>query len=162
MAAALAAAVTGTALFLTSPQEWVTSRGLALATTVLAGGACAGVLGARLLLGLRFRVGVGNVLPATDFGPLALLLSAMALLLPYLRRYRMTVAFGLGSMLLSLGFSRLIPWILKLGIDALGAGADHSKIAGYAGVLVGAAALGGVFLYLQRWLIIGTSRRIAE
>lgn len=63
-------------------------------------------------------------------------------------------------MVLSLAATRLIPWILKLGIDALEAGAGHEQIAGYAGLLVAAAAVGGAFLYLQRWLIIGTSRRI--
>lgn len=84
----------------------------------------------------------------------------LALLLPYVKRYRRQVALGLGCMVLSLAATRLIPWLLKLGIDALEAGASHDRIGGYAGLLVAAAAAGGAFLYLQRWLIIGASRRI--
>jgi ATP-binding cassette, subfamily B, multidrug efflux pump len=63
-------------------------------------------------------------------------------------------------MFLSLGFSRVIPWILKLAIDALGEGAGRSEITRYTLYLVGAAALGGAFLYAQRWLLIGTSRLV--
>ncbi len=81
-------------------------------------------------------------------------------MLPYLRRYRVQILTGLVCMVFSLAATRLIPWILKLGIDALGAGTSHEQIAGYAGLLIGAAAVGGLFLYLQRWLIIGASRRI--
>ncbi len=84
----------------------------------------------------------------------------LRLLLPYLKRYRRRLGLGLGALLLSLCFSRLIPWILKLGIDALDAGIDHNRILPYILLLVGAAIGGGVLLYAQRWLLIGTSRYV--
>ncbi len=74
LAAALAAATTGTALFLASPPAWVSTQDLVLGVTVLAGAACAGLLAARAFSRLRFSV---------DWGPIALLLGTAALLLPY-------------------------------------------------------------------------------
>ncbi len=67
---------------------------------------------------------------------------------------------GIGSMLLAIGFSRLTPWFMKLAIDALGRHEPLSVVLRFVAAMVGAALLGGLFLYLQRWLLIGTSRRI--
>jgi ATP-binding cassette subfamily B protein len=78
-------------------------------------------------------------------------------------------------MLLATGFSRLIPWLLKLAIDALKIGAAAEVAAGAApgggtttlqrvlflgAAMVGAGILHALFLYAQRWRMIGVSRRI--
>ena len=63
-------------------------------------------------------------------------------------------------MVLSAAFSRVIPWILKLGLDALGEEIPHEQLLKYVIALVGAAVLVGLFLYFQRWLLIGASRFI--
>ncbi len=63
-------------------------------------------------------------------------------------------------MLLAISMLRLIPWLLKLAIDDLKAGAPPERITHLALGMVGAAALGGLCLYLQRWLVIGASRLI--
>ncbi len=98
-----------------------------------------------ILLGrLRRRRAIGN----------------LKLLLTYLRRYRARLAIGLTSMLLATVFSRLIPWLLKLAIDGLKAGEPLGHIVQIAAGMVVAAAFGALFLYLQRWLLISTSRRV--
>lgn len=74
LAAALAAAVAGCALFLTISQGRVASQGLATGVVVLAAAACAGLLVAGGLWRLRLNA---------DLGPPVLLLSAVTLLLPY-------------------------------------------------------------------------------
>ena len=65
-------------------------------------------------------------------------------------------------MLLAIGFTRLVPWLMKIAIDLLREGEPPSGVAPYAVGMLGAAIVGGFFLYLQRWLLIGTSRRIAR
>lgn len=84
----------------------------------------------------------------------------MRALFPYLRRYRSVVLLGLFAMLLYTGFSRLIPWLLMLGIDSLKAGEPLERVGLFGFGMAGAAALGGIALYFQRWLLIGASRKI--
>lgn len=63
-------------------------------------------------------------------------------------------------MLVSIAVSRLVPWFLKLAIDTLRAEGPWDDVIRYTILMVIAALVGGLFLYLQRWLIIGTSRRV--
>jgi len=63
-------------------------------------------------------------------------------------------------MLLAIGFSRATPWFMKLAIDTLRDGQPLSAVMKYVGAMVATALAGGLFLYFQRWLIIGASRRI--
>lgn len=63
-------------------------------------------------------------------------------------------------MVLSIGLSRLSPWFMKLAIDGLREGLPIGRVMVYVGAMVGVALAGGVFLYLQRWLVIGASRHI--
>jgi ATP-binding cassette subfamily B multidrug efflux pump len=77
-----------------------------------------------------------------------------------LRPYRRTLLLGLGAMLLATGFSRLIPWILKIAIDELSAGASLQRIFVLAAAMIGAAGASAFFLYMQRWQLIGTSRMV--
>lgn len=88
-----------------------------------------------------------------------------------MRRYRGALLLGLGAMLLATAFSRLIPWLLKLAIDTLKIGGADGAVTGggaaplprvllLGAAMVGAGILHAFFLYLQRWHMIGTSRRI--
>jgi len=67
---------------------------------------------------------------------------------------------GFAAMVLSIGFLRIIPWLLKLSIDGIRSGGDSGDVLKFVVGMVAAAALGGFFLYLQRWLIIGASRYV--
>ncbi len=85
---------------------------------------------------------------------------SLSMLLPYLKRYRISIALGLGSMILATGFSRLIPWMIKLAIDTLKSESGNGEITHYIGLMVAAALAGAVFLYVQRLMIASSSRRI--
>lgn len=86
---------------------------------------------------------------------------------PYLRRYRARLFSGFLCIFATTAFMLLVPWLLKLAIDDLkgavetGAG-DLSRLSllGYAGIIVGAALVGGFFRFLMRYLMIGASRLI--
>ena len=52
------------------------------------------------------------------------------------------------------------PWLLKFAIDDLLAGATLDKVRFYAAALLGLAAVGGVFRFLMRRIIIGASREV--
>jgi len=63
-------------------------------------------------------------------------------------------------MILATFFSRLIPWFLKLAIDALSKESEVGGIINYI-LIMGALALGSAFfLYVQRWMIASSSRKI--
>ena len=53
-----------------------------------------------------------------------------------------------------------VPWIVKYAIDALDEDLPPSKLAQYAWIIVGLTAFQGVFRFLMRRILIGTSRRI--
>jgi len=81
-------------------------------------------------------------------------------LLGYVARYR--TAFTLGSLCIvaTTAISLAGPWVLKYAIDDLTARVTAAKLAFYGGALLGLAAIGGVFRFLQRRIIIGASRDI--
>ncbi|MFH1144424.1 MAG: ABC transporter ATP-binding protein [Candidatus Eisenbacteria bacterium] len=81
-------------------------------------------------------------------------------MIPYLRPYRRAMFLGLGAMLLATGFSRLIPWILKIAVDGLTANVPLGRIVILGLAMIAAAGVSALFLYLQRWQLIGTSRRV--
>ena len=92
-------------------------------------------------------------------------MGSLKALLPYLGRYRLALVLGFGAMVLAIGFSRLAPWFMRLALDsleALGPGGDRSPVYRNTAWMFLVALLGGAFLYFQRWLIIGTSRRVEE
>lgn len=81
-------------------------------------------------------------------------------LLPYIRHHRGALLAGTGFMLAKTALFLSIPWILRQGIDAISRGESTSVLARTALWIVVVSALGGFFLYWQRWIIIGASRRI--
>jgi ATP-binding cassette subfamily B multidrug efflux pump len=85
----------------------------------------------------------------------------------YLARYRRRLLLGFACILVTNAFALSIPWLLKLAIDGLkvsvegGTGSlTREGLLGYAGLIVGAALVGGFFRYLMRSLMIGASRYI--
>jgi len=85
---------------------------------------------------------------------------AVRRLLPFVSRYRRQFAIGLGCVVLSTAIQLLSPWVLKYAIDDLTTGVTRAKLAFYAAVLLGLAAVGGVFRYAMRLILIGASRQI--
>ncbi|HXI12137.1 MAG TPA: ABC transporter ATP-binding protein [Thermoanaerobaculia bacterium] len=81
-------------------------------------------------------------------------------LLHYLHRYRFTLSLGALCVLGSAAFSLAKPLIIGNAVDQLSTAITRHDLIRYGLLLVGASAIEGVFLYLQRSIIIGASRRI--
>ncbi|MDH5761270.1 MAG: ABC transporter ATP-binding protein/permease [Gemmatimonadota bacterium] len=82
-------------------------------------------------------------------------------LLPYFRPYLKGFAWGLLFVVLANVFTLAGPYLLKLAIDGLSdPSATHRKVAGYAGLIVVTALLGGAARFGMRELLNGLSRRM--
>ncbi|HET7102671.1 MAG TPA: ABC transporter ATP-binding protein [Terracidiphilus sp.] len=81
-------------------------------------------------------------------------------LFSYMRRYRWGYVWGLLSCVLTNAVWVLFPKVLQAAIDDLDRGVTRRQILIFAGLLVLIALVKGVFLYLQRWILIGISRKI--
>jgi ATP-binding cassette, subfamily B, multidrug efflux pump len=81
-------------------------------------------------------------------------------LLAYVLRYRRAFLAGLVCVVGTASVGLAAPWILKLAIDDLTRGVDVDKIRFYGAAVLGLAAVGGVFRFLMRRIIIGASRGI--
>src|ERR1044071_803069 len=80
-------------------------------------------------------------------------------LLDYADRYRIAFARGFVCVAASAAISLASPWVLKYAIDDLTRGVTLGKVRGYAAALLALAAVGGVFRFLTRRIIIGASRQ---
>lgn len=82
-------------------------------------------------------------------------------LLPYLRPYRRGYTWGLVLVVVTNVFTVLAPWLMKLAVDALDdPDVTASLLAGYAGLVVLTAFLGGAAKYGMREILNGLSRRV--
>lgn len=82
-------------------------------------------------------------------------------LLPYMRPYTRGYLWGLVLVAISNVFTVATPWLLMLGVDSLDdPGVSRGTIAGYAGLLVAAAFVGGAAKFGMRELLNGLSRRV--
>ena len=81
-------------------------------------------------------------------------------LLSYFGHHKKSLTLGFLCVIASAVFSLAKPWIVGAAVNELTRTASRSALIRYGLLLVGAAALEGLFLYLQRWIIIGVSRRI--
>jgi len=82
-------------------------------------------------------------------------------LVPTLRPYRRGYLWGLFLVVITNVFTVAAPWILKLAVDALDdPGVTDSQLAGYAGLIVLTALLGGAAKYGMREILNGLSRRV--
>ena len=75
-------------------------------------------------------------------------------LLPYLAPYRVSLTVGLLLVIASSALTSVIPWLLRLAIDALRAGAPTGRIWMLGGAMVGLAVVGGAMRYGMREVII--------
>ena len=82
-------------------------------------------------------------------------------LLTYVGRYRGAFVFGSVCIVATTVVTLAGPWVLKYAIDDLTrSGVTGAKLRFYGGAILGLAAVGGVFRFLQRRIIIGASRDI--
>ncbi|HUX66559.1 MAG TPA: ABC transporter ATP-binding protein [Terriglobales bacterium] len=79
---------------------------------------------------------------------------------PYLRRYRLRLALGLGILLVNTAVFVLIPYIIDLAIDDLGQGATLAKLLKYCLLLMATVSARAVLNYYQRLILITVSRLI--
>jgi ATP-binding cassette subfamily B protein len=88
------------------------------------------------------------------------MIGALARLLPYLAGVRRSLIIGLAAILAATAISLTAPWVLKYAVDGLTEGVDRTRLAIYAGLVLGLSAAEGVFRYLMRTYLIGASRQI--
>lgn len=81
-------------------------------------------------------------------------------LFSYMRRYRWEYLSGLLACIATNAFSVQFPRVLGMAIDKLDKGITHGQILFFAGLLVAISCGKGIFLYAQRWVLIGISRKI--
>jgi len=106
------------------------------------------------------------------------MLRDLAPLYSYMRRYRWGYLWGTLSCIGTNTIWVLFPQVIKMAIDGIGGnwvihpralqfvvdtlshGSTRGKVLVFAGLLLVIAAVKGVFLYSQRWILIGISREI--
>ena len=82
-------------------------------------------------------------------------------LIKYLKKHRLSFSASIVYILCTDLLALLLPWILKLAIDSIGDFPDSgSLLLRYAGLLVGVAALQGIFRFYMRKILVGMSRKI--
>jgi ATP-binding cassette, subfamily B, multidrug efflux pump len=79
-------------------------------------------------------------------------------LLGRMTRYRRSFLVGFCCTVITSSIALAGPWVLKQAIDDLHLGVTMQKVRLYAGALVVLAAVGGVFRFLMRRIIVGASR----
>jgi ATP-binding cassette subfamily B multidrug efflux pump len=80
--------------------------------------------------------------------------------LGYYREHLPATLVGAGCVVASAVVSLQAPGVVRRAVDALGAGAPMSEIWRYAAIIVGIAAVSGVFLFTQRKLLVSVSRHL--
>ena len=76
----------------------------------------------------------------------------------YLARYRRAFLTGFICVVLATAINTGGPWILKYAIDDLSQGLTFEKVRLYGALLFALSAVGGVFRFLMRRIIVGASR----
>ena len=80
--------------------------------------------------------------------------------LRYLKPYRWQMIAGISCILVSLGFGLLVPYLVGRAVDDLSAGPTWEKVIYYPLVILAVNFGSGIFLFLQRRLLINASRHI--
>ncbi len=81
-------------------------------------------------------------------------------LLAYVVRYRRDFLLGLACVIVTRAVALAGPTVLGHAIDDLTRSVTGLKLAGYGLLLLAIGLLGGLFLFLQRKILIGASRHI--
>jgi ATP-binding cassette subfamily B protein len=85
---------------------------------------------------------------------------AFQVLRPYLWRYRGGLARGMASLVMKDLTAAINPLLIGAAVDALTQGRGMRRVLAIAGLLLGIAAVKGVFQYFMRVILIGISRDI--
>ena len=89
--------------------------------------------------------------------------SSIHLITPYFREHRWRIAVGIVCLIIVDILQLLIPRVIKWAVDGLtGFSVERAELLTYAGSIVAIAILIGVFRYIWRRCLIGTSRIIEE
>jgi len=87
----------------------------------------------------------------------------LAIIKPYFAENRLKIAIGLLSLVVVDGLQLLVPLVIKRAVDDLTTlRVPADRMALYAGSIAGIAVLIGVFRYVWRLCLLGTSRRVEE
>jgi ATP-binding cassette subfamily B multidrug efflux pump len=78
----------------------------------------------------------------------------------YFAPYKGTILLGILCILVSMAFGLFVPYMVGKAIDDLGQGITRDKVIYYPLVILGINFMSGLFLFLQRRLLINTSRHI--
>ncbi len=81
-------------------------------------------------------------------------------LFPYMRRYRWGYLWGSLSCIATNAVSVFAPWVIGKAVDDMKHGVNWRHIQIFSALLILIALVKGVFLYSQRWILIGISRDI--
>ena len=87
-------------------------------------------------------------------------MSPLRRLFQYVVRYRRKFIVGLLCVLVTRSVTLAGPMVLGYAIDDLTRSVTGAKLAGYGALLLAIGAVGGLFLFLQRRILIGASRDI--
>ena len=87
-------------------------------------------------------------------------MSAGRRLLGYVLRYRRDFSLGFLCVIATAAVTLTGPWVLKYAVDDLARGVDAGKLWFYGLALLALAAIGGVFRFVMRRIIIGASRGV--
>ncbi len=78
----------------------------------------------------------------------------------YFKPYKGTILLGILCILVSMAFGLFIPYMVGQAVDDLGREVTRQKVLYYPLVILGISGMSGIFLFLQRRLLINTSRHI--
>src|SRR5215218_2249240 len=78
----------------------------------------------------------------------------------YFAPYKRNIILGILCILVSMAFGLFVPYMVGKAIDDLGLAITWDKIIYYPLVILGINFMSGVFLFLQRRLLINTSRHM--
>ncbi len=78
----------------------------------------------------------------------------------FVKPYKWSMIAGISFILISLLFGLFVPYLVGMAVDDLTAGITWPKIIYYPLIILGVNAMSGVFLFLQRRILINTSRHI--
>jgi ATP-binding cassette subfamily B protein len=84
----------------------------------------------------------------------------LRLVWPYLRRYRLGLALGLGSLVVKVLTATCIPLLIGFGVDSLTQGFRLEALLRLCALLIGLSAVKGLFQYWMRVILISISRDI--
>jgi ATP-binding cassette subfamily B multidrug efflux pump len=78
----------------------------------------------------------------------------------YFAPYKGVILTGIGCILVSMSFGLFVPYMVGRAIDDLTVSITWQKVIWYPAIILGINLMSGVFLFLQRKLLINTSRHI--